>query len=148
MNHILSYEEKCNEDLITAVSVVVGFLIGHAIVALIQILKYIIQSKKIEKSVIHAIDDISKKSKGLFDARKLKVVKGPSTISVISDRSAGMSPRILFSFQLNTVNNTVDVIIQRRSFITGEEKMSKEIHFDVTEDEKEEILNIIYRNLS
>lgn len=138
MINLKTYEEF---DYLGVGAVIANFLIGVGIVRFFNYIKTLLKIKNIEKSAIIAIEKILKDKtewKG-----KMEVTKGPNTITIISDKRFNIYGGTIYSFQLNTKTNKIEILIKR----DGVMPINKNIEFYIDDEEKETILNIIEENV-
>lgn len=133
---------KTYEEFDPIVGIAIPALIGFGLVRTFNLIKTLMKSKKMEKSAIDSINKIINIDK-TEPRGKMLVIKGPSTINIISDKRQIIYGGTIFSFQINTENNVVYVDIRRK----GIYNLHKEFSFNISEEEKELILNIIKANV-
>jgi len=132
MNNIKNYNEYIKEDL-TILPGVVGVISGYGIYRFFNLIFTLLKIKKIKNSSKDALIDIIK------NKRKLTLIKGPSTITIISDRKIPLWGGPVFSFQINTEKNKCEIIIKRK----GIYNIDKNYNFDISEEEKKDLLEKI-----
>jgi len=136
--------ENQNESLF--LGTLISVMIGHSISRTFELIITLLKIKKIEKSVIDAIDEISKNKTSFKNFRHIKkflIINGPNTVTIISDRSLKFYFDTMFSFQINKQNNIVDILIKRNGLF----RINKEISFKITNEEKQELLKLINKNI-